>query len=64
MFAQMEEYQLQVEELATFMASHTKYIEDEIAEKLLMNGTSEEKGPLPKAFVGRLLVILMIYKPF
>ena len=33
--AQMEDYQAQVEELASFMAKHTLYTEEEIAEKIV-----------------------------
>ncbi len=34
-YAQMEDYQAQVEELASFMATHTKYTTEEIAEKIV-----------------------------
>ena len=34
-YAQMEDYQAQVEELASFMAKHTLYTEEEIAEKIV-----------------------------
>lgn len=34
-YAQMEDYQAQVEELAAFMAIHTRYTEEEIAEKIV-----------------------------
>ena len=34
-YAQMEDYQAQVEELASFMATHTKYTAEEIAEKIV-----------------------------
>lgn len=34
-YAQMEDYQSQVEELALFMANHTKYTEAEIADKIV-----------------------------
>jgi len=34
-YAQMEDYQAQVEELASFMAIHTKYTAEEIAEKIV-----------------------------
>lgn len=34
-YAQMEDYQAQVEELANFMATHTKYTAEEIAKKIV-----------------------------
>lgn len=34
-YAQMEDYQAQVEELANFMAAHTKYTAEEIAKKIV-----------------------------
>lgn len=55
MFAQMEEYQLQVEELATFMASHTKYTEDEIAEKVVNEWYIRREEAIAKGICGKVI---------
>lgn len=56
--AQMEDYQKQVDELANFMVQHTKYREDEVAEKIVGEWYVRKDEALEKGVVDAIVTDL------